>query len=129
MKGNDGEPTRITSGEKSRNLLKVSEGMNVNVAQVYIYNKDKGEFVLALEGNLPIGTFYIDNPNYPPTGSGAGAPPRLRIVRADSTPVRSIERDNDSNDDSWYTIDGRRLNIEPQERGIYLHNGKKVMVR
>jgi hypothetical protein len=28
---------------------------------------------------------------------------------------------------AWYTIDGRRLNGEPSQRGIYIHNGHKVL--
>ena len=26
----------------------------------------------------------------------------------------------------WYTIDGRKLNVEPTQKGVYIHNGKKV---
>ena len=29
--------------------------------------------------------------------------------------------------DSWYTIDGVKLNGEPGKKGIYIHNGKKVV--
>lgn len=143
MKGKSGEPEKISSAEKQRNLLKVSDGVlsdpasakvpeHVAAAQVYIYDKDKGEFVLALEGDLPIGTFYIDNPNYKPAEGGGGgtpAPQRLRIVRWNDTPVHDIERDDNYNNDSWYTIDGRRLQGEPTQHGIYLHNGKKVMMK
>ncbi len=32
-------------------------------------------------------------------------------------------------DNSWYTIDGRRLNGMPVAPGIYLHGGKKVMMK
>jgi hypothetical protein len=28
----------------------------------------------------------------------------------------------------WFTLDGRRLADKPTLRGIYLHNGKKVIV-
>ena len=30
-------------------------------------------------------------------------------------------------DNNWYTIDGQRLNGEPTQRGIYIHNGHKVL--
>ncbi len=30
--------------------------------------------------------------------------------------------------DDWYSLDGRRLNAKPTQRGIYIHNGKKVLV-
>ena len=29
----------------------------------------------------------------------------------------------------WYTIDGQRLNGEPTQRGIYIHNGQKFVVK
>ena len=31
--------------------------------------------------------------------------------------------------DTWYDLSGRRLEGEPQKSGIYLHNGKKVMIK
>jgi hypothetical protein len=30
--------------------------------------------------------------------------------------------------DDWFSLDGRRLNAKPTQRGIYIHNGKKVLV-
>lgn len=30
---------------------------------------------------------------------------------------------------TWYTLDGRKLNSEPQKKGIYINNNKKVIVR
>ena len=30
--------------------------------------------------------------------------------------------------DDWYSLDGRRLNAKPTQRGVYIHNGKKVLV-
>lgn len=30
---------------------------------------------------------------------------------------------------SWYALDGRRLNGKPTQRGIYVNNGKKVVVK
>ena len=29
--------------------------------------------------------------------------------------------------DSWYTIDGKKLNGEPTAKGIYIYKGKKVV--
>ena len=36
--------------------------------------------------------------------------------------------DNDSNDE-WYTLTGTKLNGRPVQRGVYIHNGKKVSVK
>ena len=29
----------------------------------------------------------------------------------------------------WYTLDGRRLSGEPKRKGIYLNNGRKVVIK
>ena len=31
--------------------------------------------------------------------------------------------------DAWHTLDGRRLNNEPTTKGLYIRNGKKILVR
>lgn len=31
--------------------------------------------------------------------------------------------------ESWYTIDGRKLSGKPTTKGIYLHNGKKIVIQ
>ena len=31
--------------------------------------------------------------------------------------------------EAWYTLDGRRLNGKPTTKGVYLHGGKKVLVK
>jgi hypothetical protein len=33
------------------------------------------------------------------------------------------------NQHAWYTLDGRKLNGAPNQKGIYIHNGKKMVVR
>lgn len=31
--------------------------------------------------------------------------------------------------ESWYTLDGRRLGAEPTKPGLYIHNGKKLVIK
>ncbi len=35
----------------------------------------------------------------------------------------------DNGSDAWYTLDGRRLDGKPTQRGIYINNGKKVAIK
>ena len=44
----------------------------------------------------------------------------LNQVTSDKSQVQSNE---------WYTIDGRKLNGMPMKKGVYIQNGKKVMVK
>jgi len=32
-------------------------------------------------------------------------------------------------DGVWYTLDGRRLSGKPMARGIYVNNGRKVVIK
>ena len=31
--------------------------------------------------------------------------------------------------EAWYTLDGRRLNGKPSVKGMYINNGKKIIVK
>ena len=45
-----------------------------------------------------------------------------------STGIHEARMDNRAND-AWYTLDGRRLNSKPARKGLYIHSGRKVVVR
>ncbi len=45
-----------------------------------------------------------------------------------TTGISTIEVQDDATNTPWYTIDGRLLGGEPSQRGIYIHNGKKIVV-
>ena len=54
-----------------------------------------------------------------------------------STGINSVSLDNgqQTTDNSWYTLDGRKLNAQgtihdaQMPKGIYIHNGKKVVIK
>ena len=31
--------------------------------------------------------------------------------------------------DAWFTLDGRRLNAQPTAKGLYIHKGRKVLIK
>ena len=122
--------TAITDQTKNSNLLKVSPTGGVTVAATQIYLFNAGEFVLTMPGTLPAGYFYLDNPNYHATGTTSGARYRLQMVIAPSTDINDGEwKMDDVGDDVWYTLDGRRLNGKPTRKGMYIANGKKIIIR
>ena len=60
------------------------------------------------------------------------SPAKLRFIFQDEeeTPTNIQSVDNGQlADDCWYTLDGRKLEGEPTEKGVYIVNGKKVMVQ
>ena len=114
------------------NLLKVEDtAKEVAAAEIYLlYN---GEFVLNAAGTLPAGKVYLAK------SSGSAAPARLHIVRSQSTGIDNVQlstshsaeehSQGENIDDIWYTVDGRRLSGKPTKKGLYLQNGKKMVVR
>lgn len=45
---------------------------------------------------------------------------------AGTTGIRSLTTTISQGVGAWYTLDGRRLDSEPTQKGIYIYNGKKV---
>lgn len=45
-----------------------------------------------------------------------------------ATSISNIKANTQSND-SWYTISGTRLSGKPTQKGVYIHQGKKVVVK
>ena len=36
---------------------------------------------------------------------------------------------NDNVNDNYYTLDGRKLSGQPTQKGVYIHNGRSVVVK
>ena len=49
----------------------------------------------------------------------------------EATGIVSISKESGSRgaSEGWYTLDGRRLQAQPSQRGIYINNGKKVVIK
>ena len=41
----------------------------------------------------------------------------------------SDKSENFTNSDTWFTIDGRKLQGKPTTKGLYIHNGHKVVMK
>ena len=127
-------PLHVAEGDKadtSGNLLQVSPegGKAVGFGEVYMYYE--GKFVMTTGGTLPEGKFYLKNPN-PPSSSGGGGTSNapLRIVIDDTTDMEDVKTMmEDEREGHWYTLDGRRLNGKPTKKGLYLKEGKKIVIK
>lgn len=45
------------------------------------------------------------------------------------TSIDDVRIANGGQTDSWYSFDGRRLDRKPSVKGVYIHNGNKVIVK
>ena len=121
--------TAISEGQIAYNKLKkvTTESAHFNTRQIYVlYNN---EFVLNKEGNLENGKVYMDNPQYV-APSPSPAPANLRIAWGNSTGIEDGRwKMDDGRSDRWYTLDGRCLIGKPTAKGLYIVNGKKVVIK
>ena len=90
---------------------------------IYVLN-NAGEFILAYDktAGLAAHRCYID------LGSAAAAPAIL-YIDGDVTGVKEVNASLEVKDDSFYTLGGRKLNGKPTAKGIYINNGKKVVIK
>ena len=119
---------------KTNKLMYASQDKEVAAAETYVYYQ--GEFVLALAGTITPGHYYLYNPNYAepetPDPTPNPSPARsLSIIRDNVTGMLMLtnEKMKESNNDIWYSIDGRRLKGKPTSKGLYIRNNQKVVVR
>ena len=91
---------------------------------VYVLFNDK--FKRAISGTIPARRAYLA---LDAAVAPVSAPQYLtiNIVDGNSTAIDTLTVDDSSNE-SWYTIDGLKLNGKPQRKGLYINNGKKVYI-
>ncbi|MBQ1634336.1 MAG: BspA family leucine-rich repeat surface protein, partial [Bacteroidaceae bacterium] len=73
---------------------------------------------------IPANRAYIPGDKLPAEVKG------IRLLFDEETGIKTTNLMNQTNEaDAWYTIDGRKLEGKPQQRGLYINNGKKIMVK
>ena len=65
---------------------------------------------------------------WPRSGYPLSAIKELKSFLGGYSGIETI-RSTSQQDGIWYTLDGRKLNGKPAARGLYIHNGKKIIVK
>ena len=112
-----------TGTAPTTNLLKVYNTDKILTnREGYVLFKD--EFVLVNEGTLPAGRIFL------PLNGGDAAMTRGIVIEGEGTTgVHSSMREVDDANDQWYDLQGRRLEGKPIQKGLYILNGRKVVVK
>ncbi len=100
-----------------------------------------GEFVHAIDGaGVPPFRCYLTYNNnggqFVGTRSGDEAPSRIivRLIGGDGETTKIMSIDNgewtiDNWAGEWYSLDGRKLQGKPTKKGLYIHNGRKEVLK
>jgi hypothetical protein len=65
---------------------------------------------------------------YVPASNGTPKVTTFVFDGTTKTGITSVQSDN-VQADSWYTLDGRKLNKKPTVEGVYIHGGSKVVIK
>lgn len=127
LKANGGDYTLYAAEETPAapaNLLLVSNGtVKGDGSTIYaLANVDGPGFYVVQEG-LTIPTNYIEIP------TGSNAPALSFDFGEGTTGIRSIENGQLTIDNVYYDLSGRKLNAMPTQKGVYIVNGKKVVIK
>ena len=111
--------TENTSAEG--NLLRgTSEQTAVSSIQGKVFGLHNNNLMRVTSGSIPAGRAYLvtDEPQ---------ARELSIVFDTDITGIR-MTTVNTADDDNWYTMDGRKLQQKPVKKGVYIRNGKKVVI-
>ena len=121
-----GDSGEATDAATDGNMMLHADG-DVTVASINgtvygLYNN----VLMRVTGTIPAGKNYL-------VVAGAAGAPKLTFVvdkgqgEGSTTAIGTIETSETAHD-AWYTLDGRRLQQKPSQKGLYIRNGQKVVV-
>ena len=107
-------------------IYETTEVTNDNLT--WLFNHNNGKFVkyTGTKRNLNPLTGYLH------TADNIDAFARITVEELDgsTTAISSISADGVAVEaDGWYTLDGIKLNVAPTQKGVYIQNGKKVVLK
>ena len=99
-----------------------------------MWMKSDGSFVKATDSSDAAKDFtnYCFHAYFDLTGAGFASAPLIIVEEADgsTTAISSISADGIAVEaEGWYTLNGVKLQAAPTTKGIYIRNGKKVVVK
>lgn len=93
-----------------------------SIGNIYLLYKDK--FYLSQTGTIPENGVYLELQAEKSRSRGV-----LSIGDDGTTGIQQIENGLNLEKNGWYTLDGRRLESAPTRKGLYINNGKKIIIR
>ena len=126
-----GETLSLTNYMIGSGATEPSIAAPVDGKQRYFIMDGSGDFYYCTgEGTLPKYKAYLDIETPIAVGGGSSAK-GFSIVFEDeeSTGISGIAETTGAQADVWYTLGGQRLQGKPSTKGLYIVNGKKVIVK
>lgn len=130
LKGDDfmtaNTETDVTVGTNLLNVVTKEEGLTVALGQVWMLYNDV--FYYTQAGTIPKGGVYLANSS-PESKTRSSYPVGSR---GDTTGIVSLHTDGTlgiGGQSGWYSLDGRKYTTMPTQKGIYIKDGIKVVIK
>ena len=98
-------------------------------SKIGVHMQTPGTFTSGFGANnekAPLAYFFSDNSGYTIAASDNEA----KLVKSMETGIDGVEQSAfDDQHDSWYDLKGHKLYGKPTTKGIYINNGKKVVIK
>ena len=113
-----GDATADVSGNKLVGVTKDTDLSTLTDGNShYVYDNDV--FRIQNTGTIAANKAYLSLPT--------SDTDKINVSLGGATGIEDIAADNEDNG-AWYTLDGVKVNEKPTAKGLYIHNGKKVIV-
>jgi hypothetical protein len=103
--------TRATPAEEATNTVTVEIDRG-NFSDISLDIQGTGKATITFQAQK--GRFFLDE---------------VKVADNTITAISRLAPNTGQAHNAWFTLDGRRLNGTPAQKGIYIHNGKKVILR
>lgn len=110
----------VTSSFESKLVGSATDATSLTPYKDFVLFDD--EFMLSSSATIPAARAYLPAVKVP-----AGARRMTIVIDDEATGIDSMMLTTD--DGAWYSIDGRRLNGRPAAKGLYIHQGRKIVIR
>ena len=122
-------PTTITTaGQTEGNLLRGSATESTELEANTAYILSGGKFHKNNAGTMPAGKAYLPAVAVNITSAAS----QLTIIFDDgqTTAIKEVSgKKEDVRSNVWYDLSGRKLNGMPSQKGLYIINGKKIVIK
>ena len=135
-----GEPVLLCRSDKTSNLYRARAGSGTVPAtnllqaasstnqprayQDYVLYQDA--FILTSGGTLATGKVFLPIPS---ANASRAVARSIVLDDGETTGMEDVRWQTEEGSGDWYSIDGRKLDGKPTRKGVYIQNGKKVVVK
>lgn len=124
FKVHDNEVTAANEGDKIMMEITPDEGWGIEGIQGLWFDAQEMETRSVANVNIEL-TPVSGNPNaFTFTMKGADA--KFVVNYSKLTGIDSVQTDGE--DDEWFDLNGQRLSGRPTQQGVYIYNGRKVVI-